>query len=110
MRSWRHETFPIETLLCPAYAQLPGGNSSVLGAISIIFITLMERYFFSVEGWQLVSRGKGGALLQEPLQQHDIFALKQLITTLAFTYDAYLVVTDRNGAILADSGLIRTSG
>ncbi len=78
---------------------------AVLGVIGIIFITLMERYFFSVEGWQLISRGeRAGALLQEPLQQQDIFALKQIITTLAFSYDAYLVVTDKDGTILADSG------
>ncbi|HOL16628.1 MAG TPA: hypothetical protein PLZ49_10690, partial [Bacillota bacterium] len=71
---------------------------AVLGVIGIIFITLMERYFFSVEGWQLISRGeRAGALLQEPLQQQDIFALKQIITTLAFSYDAYLVVTDKDG-------------
>jgi len=78
---------------------------AVLAVISIVFATLMQNYFFSVEGWQLVSRGeKAGALLQEPLLKNDLLTLKQLTDTLAFSYDANLWVTDENGVILANPG------
>jgi signal transduction histidine kinase len=78
---------------------------AVLGVISIIFVMLMERYFFSVEGWQLVSRGnKAVLLLQEPLFQNDLFTLERLTETLAFSYDAYLALTDRAGTVLASAG------
>ncbi|MEW5784562.1 MAG: HAMP domain-containing sensor histidine kinase [Bacillota bacterium] len=78
---------------------------AVLGVISIIFVTLMQRYFFSVEGWQLAGRGeKAAELLKEPLLEQDLPALTRLTETLAFSYDAYLWVTDRTGTVLVNSG------
>ena len=78
---------------------------AVLSVISIVFITLMHRYFFSVEGWHLISRGeKAGLLLQEPLLENDLYAIRRLTDTLAFSYDAYLWVTDKSGTVLANSG------
>jgi len=76
-----------------------------LGVVSIIFLTLLQRYFFSIEGWQLATRGeKAAALLQEPLLEKDLPVLKRLTETLAFSYDACLWVTDQSGKIMVNAG------
>jgi signal transduction histidine kinase len=78
---------------------------AILGVISIIFINLMQKYFFSVEGWQLAGRvERAVSLLHEPMLSGDLEALTQLAETLAFSYDVCLWVTDREGAVLAESG------
>ena len=76
-----------------------------LGVVSIIFLTLLQRYFFSIEGWQLATRGeKAAAVLQEPLLEKDLPVLKRLTETLAFSYDACLWVTDQSGNIMVKAG------
>ena len=77
---------------------------AVLGVISIIFVTLLQRYFFSVEGWQLAAREKAAALLQEPLLENDLPTLTRLTETLAFSYDACLWVTDQSGKVMVNAG------
>ncbi|MEW6662327.1 MAG: ATP-binding protein [Bacillota bacterium] len=78
---------------------------AILVVVSVVFINLMQRYFFSVEGLQLALRGeKAAALLQEPLLEEDLAALSSLTKTLAFSYDIFLWVTDQNGNVLARAG------
>lgn len=78
---------------------------AVLGVIGVIFIYLMQKYFFSVEGWQLAGRAdKAVSLLHEPLLDNDMQALSRVADTLAFSYDVCLWVTDNRGSVLVISG------
>ena len=78
---------------------------AVLGVIAIIFINLMQKYFFSIEGFQLESQGeKAASLLGKPLLENDLTALTRLADTIAFSYDVYLWVIDAGGSILTVAG------
>ncbi len=78
---------------------------ALLGVIAIIFINLMQKYFFSVEGFQLESQGeKAASLLVRPLLEKDLAALSRLADTIAFSYDVYLWVIDNRGSVLTIAG------
>lgn len=78
---------------------------AVLGIIAIIFITLMQKYFFSIEGFQLEGQGeKAASLLEKPLQERDLPTLTRMAETVAFSYDSYLLVIDAQGSVLATAG------
>ncbi len=78
---------------------------AVMSVITIVFVTLMQKYFFSVEGFQLESQGeKAASLLEKPLLENDLPSLTHLAGTIAFTYDVYLWVIDDRGSILTVAG------
>ncbi len=78
---------------------------SVLGVIAIIFINLMQKYFFSVEGFQLEGQGeKAASLLERPLLENDLSTVSRLAYTIAFSHDVYLWVIDSQGSVLAIAG------
>ncbi len=78
---------------------------AVLVVIAIIFINLMQKYFFSVEGFQLESQGeKAASLLERPLREKDLVALTRLADTIAFSYDVYLWVIDAGGSVITVAG------
>lgn len=78
---------------------------AVMSVITIVFVTLMQKYFFSIEGFQLESQGeKAASLLEKPLLENDLSALTRLADTIAFTYDVYLWIIDARGTILTVAG------
>ncbi|MGB4214060.1 MAG: hypothetical protein WBK64_04370, partial [Dethiobacteria bacterium] len=78
---------------------------AVLGVIAIIFINLMQKYFFSVEGFQLESQGeKAASLLERPLLEKDLASISRLADTIAFSYDIHFWVIDSRGSVLAIAG------
>ena len=78
---------------------------AVMSVITIVFVTLMQKYFFSVEGFQLESQGeKAASLLEKPLVEKDLSSLNRLADTIAFTYDVYLWVIDARGSVLTVAG------
>ncbi|MFY9384248.1 MAG: HAMP domain-containing sensor histidine kinase, partial [Dethiobacteria bacterium] len=78
---------------------------AVLSVIAIIFINLMQKYFFSVEGFQLESQGeKAASLLERPLLEKDLASISRLADTIAFSYDIHFWVIDSRGSVLAIAG------
>ncbi len=79
---------------------------AVLGVIAIIFINLMQKYFFSIEGFQLEGQGeKAASLLERPLLEKDLLTLSRMAETIAFSYDTYLWVIDGQGSIITTAGI-----
>ncbi|HOP68821.1 MAG: HAMP domain-containing sensor histidine kinase [Dethiobacteria bacterium] len=77
----------------------------VLAAVSLIFVRLMHRYFFNVEGVHLTMRSERiAALVEEHLYRGDLQELSTLVETLAFSNDIYLWVTDKEGKVLEFAG------
>ncbi len=78
---------------------------AVLCLIAIIFINLMQKYFFSIEGFQLEGQGeKAASLLEKPLREKDSATLIRMADTIAFSYDIYLWVIDAHGSVLTVAG------
>lgn len=76
-----------------------------LTVVALIFVYMMQRYFFSVEGWQLASRGENVSdLISLPLVEGEIEEVKSLAQALSFSYAVHLWVFDEAGEIIAAHG------
>lgn len=75
-----------------------------LTVLGVLFVYMMHKYFFRVEGWELTARAdKVISLIEEPLAQKNREAIQSTTNTLAYSYDVKLWVMDEKGETLANS-------
>ena len=79
-----------------------------LTVLGVLFVYMMHKYFFRVEGWELSARAdKVISLMKKPLSADDQAEIRSIARTLAYSYEVKLWVIDKDGATLASSEAVQ---